>query len=162
MTWETFFLKNHTQNVVKKLFPDSFLKNQNWAYLWIDSLKSLCQVESCRNTLKLSCRPLAFTSFKVFWKNKKTSRTNLFLPHFLHDFWKKMLLLLYSINWQSLIVWLSLLRKILGNMCIVIVFYPGCDVINFEINLISLIKPFFCMNNKSKQKFTYLKNKKRF
>ena len=24
---ETFFLKNHTQNVVEKLFPDPFLKN---------------------------------------------------------------------------------------------------------------------------------------
>ena len=23
------FLKNHTQNVVEKLFPDSFLKSQN-------------------------------------------------------------------------------------------------------------------------------------
>ena len=29
----------NTQNVVEKLFPDYFLKNQNWAYLWINSLK---------------------------------------------------------------------------------------------------------------------------
>ena len=28
ITWETFFLKNHTQNVEEKLFPDPFLKNQ--------------------------------------------------------------------------------------------------------------------------------------
>ena len=28
ITWETFFLKNHTQNVMEKLFPDTFLKNQ--------------------------------------------------------------------------------------------------------------------------------------
>ena len=33
---ETFFLKNRTQTVVKKLFYDTFLKNQNWAYLWIN------------------------------------------------------------------------------------------------------------------------------
>ena len=26
---EIFFLKNHTQNVVEKLFPDPFLKSQN-------------------------------------------------------------------------------------------------------------------------------------
>ena len=26
---ETFFLKNHAQNVVEKLFTDPFLKNQN-------------------------------------------------------------------------------------------------------------------------------------
>ena len=32
------FLKNHTQNLVKKLFLDPFLKNQNWTYLWINSL----------------------------------------------------------------------------------------------------------------------------
>ena len=36
---ETFFLRNHTQNVVGKLFPDPFGKNQNRAYLWINSLK---------------------------------------------------------------------------------------------------------------------------
>ena len=39
LTWETFLLKNHTQNMVEKLFPDPFLKNQNFTYLWINSLK---------------------------------------------------------------------------------------------------------------------------
>ena len=38
---EIFLLKNHTRNVVEKLSPDPFLKNQNWAYLWINSLKVL-------------------------------------------------------------------------------------------------------------------------
>ena len=44
-------MKNHTQNVVKRLFPDPFIKSQNWAYLWINDLESLqfvfvvCQVE---------------------------------------------------------------------------------------------------------------------
>ena len=37
----------------------------------------------------------------------------------------------------------SLLCVIFGNMCIVIVYCPGCDVINFEINLICIIKLFF-------------------
>ena len=37
-TWETFFLKTDTQNLLEKLFPDPSLKNQNWAYLWINSL----------------------------------------------------------------------------------------------------------------------------
>ena len=36
------------------------------------------------------------------------------------------------------------------------------DVISFEINLIFLIKPFFYLNKKSKQKFKYLKNEKSF
>ena len=26
LTWETFFLKNHAQNIVEKLFPDPFLQ----------------------------------------------------------------------------------------------------------------------------------------
>ena len=35
------FLKNRTQNLLEKLFPGSYLKNQNqnWAYLWINSVK---------------------------------------------------------------------------------------------------------------------------
>ena len=90
-------LKNHTQNVVEKLFLGPFLKNQNWAYLWINSLKfytlyfTVHQVEGYRNILKLSCKLLAFnfTSYKVY------------LPHFLYDFWRKVFLLLYFINWLS-------------------------------------------------------------
>ena len=45
-----------------------------------------------------------------------------------------------------------LLREILCNISIAIVCYPGYNVINFEINLIFLIKPFFL----------YLENKKSF
>ena len=33
------FIEKHTQNVVEKLFRDPFLKNHNWAYLWINRLK---------------------------------------------------------------------------------------------------------------------------
>ena len=40
--------------------------------------------------------------------------------------------------------------------------YPGCNVINFEINLIFLIKLFFYMNKKSRQKRKYLENEKSF
>ena len=31
--------KNPTQNALEKLFPDPYLKIQNWAYLWINSVK---------------------------------------------------------------------------------------------------------------------------
>ena len=37
--------------------------------------------------------------------------------------------------------------------------FPCCDVINFETNLIFLIKPFFFMTKKSRQKFKYLRKK---
>ena len=39
-------------------------------------------------------------------------------PHFMYDFWKKMFLVLHSINWSSFIAWLPLLWEILGIMCI--------------------------------------------
>ena len=38
-TLDTIFLKNHTQNVVEKLFPGPFLKKQNLANLWINNPK---------------------------------------------------------------------------------------------------------------------------
>ena len=53
-----------------------------------------------------------------------------------------------------------LLLEILGNMFIALVWFPGCDIINFEINLIFLIKLFFYMSKNSRQKFKYLKNDK--
>ena len=64
------------------------------------------------------------------------------LPHFLHNFWRKIFLMLYSINWPNLIVFLHFLYEVLGNMRIVIVCFPVCDAINFQIYL----------------KFKYLKN----
>ena len=41
--------------------------------------------------------------------------------------------------WQNFIDGLPLPLEILGNMCIAIVYFPGCDVKDFEINLIFLI-----------------------
>ena len=81
MQHETFFLKNYAQNVMEKLVPNPFLKNQNWAYLWINSLKFTqfifisCQVEGWLKILKISCRPFDFTSYKAFLKNKRRSGT---------------------------------------------------------------------------------------
>ena len=43
------------------------------------------------------------------------------LPHSVYDFSREMLFMLHSINWSNLIVWLSLLLEILGNMCVTIV-----------------------------------------
>ena len=37
----------------------------------------VCQIESYQNILKLICKPLAFTSYKAFLKNKKRSRASL-------------------------------------------------------------------------------------
>ena len=40
--------------------------------------------------------------------------------HFVDDFSRKMVFMLYSINWPNFIVWLPLPLEILGNMCITI------------------------------------------
>ena len=53
---------------------------------------------------------------------------------------------LYSINLAHFIAWLPLLCEILGNVFIAIVCKQGCDVMNFEVNLIFLINPFFLLD----------------
>ena len=45
-------------------------------------------------------------------------------------------------------VWLLLLQEILGNMGIAVVCEPGCDVMNFEINVIFQIKSSFLHDQK--------------
>ena len=42
--------------------------------LWVHGL--YVQVEGYRNILKISCRPIVFTSYKTFLKNKKKSATS--------------------------------------------------------------------------------------
>ena len=44
-------------------------------------------------------------------------------------------------------------------MCVAIVSFSGCDFMNFETNVIFLMKPFFYMTKKSRQKLKYLENK---
>ena len=45
-------------------------------------------------------------------------------------------------------------------MCIAIVGFPACDALDFEINLIFLIKPFFYMAKQSRQNVKYLEGEK--
>ena len=72
------FLKNHTQSV-EKLFPSLFLKNQNWPYLWIISLKFHTVFFDCMSSwdlskyIKTNLQTTCFNSYKVFIKNKKWS-----------------------------------------------------------------------------------------
>ena len=72
---------------MEKLFSDPSLKNQNGAYLWINSLRKVlysfffflvCQVEGYLKILKLNCKPLVFTSYKAFSKKQRIG-TNLLI-----------------------------------------------------------------------------------
>ena len=85
-----------------------------------------------------------------------------FQTHFVYDFSRKIDLLLNSIKRPNFIVWLPLLFEILANICIAIVCFPGCDAINFEILSFFIIKPFFYMTKKSRQKYKNLDNEKSF
>ena len=83
-------------------------------------------------------------------------------PYFVYDFSRKIFFMLYSINRPNFIVWLPIGLRILGNMCIPVVFYRGCGVINFVINLIFLIKLFFYLIEKSRKTFKYFEYEKGF
>ena len=96
------------------------------------------QGELYQNISKLRCWPHALPLYKAFLKTNGGLEL-VSLPHFLHVFWKKIFLLLHSINWPNFIAWLPLLLELLGNMCSVIVCKPACDVINFEFTLMFLI-----------------------
>ena len=136
------FLEKSYPNCGGETSPRPFSGKLNWAYLWIYSLKcyTVCfyRVTSwglskyTKTKLRTTCFHLILTFFET-----------VSLPHFPYNFWKKVFLLLCSINWQNFIVWLPLLCEILDNMCIAIVCKTGCDVMNFEFILIFLIKPFF-------------------
>ena len=54
--------------------------------------------------------------------------------------------MLYSIYWPSFIFWLPSLVEIFGNICIVIICCPACDVINCKINRLKLVSAIFIKN----------------
>ena len=149
--------------MLEKLFPDPFLENWNWTYLSINSFIQFVfivyQVQDYRNILQLSCKSLAFTSNKTFSKNGNSSGTSLptsCSAWFLEKNFTCYILLSDKIS-------LSGCRETLWNRCIVIVCEAGCEVINFEINLILLLKIFFSyMTKKSRQKFKYLESETSF
>ena len=138
----------------------SLLKNKNWASFWINSLNNemaccLFCISKLRTTnlyWKQDADHL-FLPLKVFFKKKTKRNTGLVsLPHFLHDFWKKICLMLCFINWPRFIVWLPLRLEILRKMCIIITCFSVYDVINFEINLRILAEPFSYMTKNARAK----------
>ena len=106
-------MKNHTQNVMEKLVPEPFLENHNWAYLWINRSKFYTPCFYCIASWELSkyietkLETTFFCLILSIFKNKtlkiKWGQEPVSLSHFLHNFWRKMFLLLYSINWPCFI-----------------------------------------------------------
>ena len=92
-------------------------------------------------------------------KNKKRSGTSL-LASFCAYYSKKSISFVIFYWLTKFHCLATLLCEILDNMWIAFACKPGRDVMNFEVNLICLIKPFFLHEQKSWQKFRYLENKK--
>ena len=95
-------MKNHTQNVVRKLVPDPFTKNQNWACLWINSLKCYIGCFYCMSKWRSTKISRCWLYIKLF-KKTKWDLELVSLPHFLQGLWRKIFLNLYSINWPNFI-----------------------------------------------------------
>ena len=75
---------------------------------------------------------------------------------FLHFFFEKNIS--RYINWLNFIVWMPLLLEIMGKMGTVTIFFPICDLIDFEINLSLSLSRFPTWPKKSGQKFRYVEN----
>ena len=75
LTREKFFLKNYVPKMVKRLFPDPFLRSQNWPYLWINGIKfsavcfycmsswGFCKKRVLRNVAKIAGKHLIASLF---------------------------------------------------------------------------------------------------
>ena len=108
---EHFLLKNYAQNVVRKLFPDLLLESQNWASRWVNSVNFYAVYFYCilssglsnyiESKLQKTCL-YRIKLKKLFWKTKEALEQA--SPHFVHDFQRKIFILLHSINWPNVTV----------------------------------------------------------
>ena len=89
---------------------------------------------------------LFFIHIKLFSKTERGLKL-VSMSHFQHDIWRKISLQLCSSTSPNFIFWLLLLLEISSNMLIVKVYVPFY-VVNFEIYLSFLIKPFSYVTTK--------------
>ena len=144
---EIVFFENHAENEVGRLVPDFFLFFKELYIRWKQVLSTLVLIYFVRPWHGLSIKKLYNISDS--WSrdilNLDYFQKGLGLaspPHFVYDFLRKIFLVL-SLNWPIFHVWLPLLLDIMGNICIVIICCPVCDVIIFEINQSLLSSRFF-------------------
>ena len=113
----SIFFEKRAQNMIEKLVPELFLKNQIQLYLWVNSLEVhavfllYVEVEDYQNILKWRFNLLFLLHIKLFKKTKRRLKL-VSLPHIMHGFWRNIFLTLHYINWLNFIVWLPLLLKI--------------------------------------------------
>ena len=92
------------QLLVKKWVPDSkIIKLSDWTRR--DTVCFYCMPSWWLSKFIETKLETTFTSYKMFKKTKRGLKL-VSLPHFLHGFWRKIFVLLCSITWPNLIVWL--------------------------------------------------------
>ena len=123
------------------------------SFIWDKSRWSVAQFQCILISLNLACN-------KNYWFRDMLNCDSLeegpgkVSSHIVHNFSWKMFFMLYSVNWLNyFIAWSYLRLEIFGNICIAVVCFPGCDETKFEINLVFLIKLYFYMTKKLRQKF---------
>ena len=146
--------------MVEKLFPDTFLKNYNWAYLWISSLKFHTVCFYCVPSwglLKYIESKLQTTWFylisSVFWK---TGLELASLPHFCMIFEEKYfscyILLTDQISLSGCInfvrYWTVRVLQLFFNQVV--------TPLILKLTLCFQLTRFFYRAKKSRQKFKYL------
>ena len=130
---------------------ECFLQS-NWVQVPLQSLPKYIETK-----VLTTC---VYFAQSLFLKNKKRSRTSL-LASFSASFLKKNIFSRYNLLMdQILIVWLPLLLEIFGSMCIVFICFLVDNIINFEINLSFLIKPFPTLPKTTVLQFKYNNEKK--
>ena len=120
----TFLLRNHTLMWWRN-YSRLFWKKQNWDYFWMNYLKfyTTFSLHGNLRAIEISWNQAADHCFYLIWsffEKTKSSLELVSLPHFLHCFWWKTFILLYSINGPNFFVWLPLIHEILSNMCTLI------------------------------------------
>ena len=139
--------------MVKKLFLNPFLKNQNWGYLWIKSLKFMqfvfvvCQVEGYRiywNYAKKTKRGLELsllTSFCMIFEEKHFSCYSLLTD---------------QMSLSGCLFW-DIGQHVYCN-CLLTRSWRH----NFDLKISFYSSRFFYMTKMPRQKFKYLENKRSF
>ena len=149
--------------MVEKLFPEPFLKSQNWAYLWINRLKFLYsfflfypKLRAIEINWSQTAGHLLVLHITFFYKTKRGLEL-VFLTYFLHDLKNNISLFTfyYIIKLHCLFI---LTSWDIGQYA-----YSNCLLTKLWRHKFLCNQPvFFCMSEKWRQTFKYIWNEKSF
>ena len=117
--WNNFLVKLYTK-CAGKTIPRPLSKNQNWAYLWIKSVKFYTVCFNCMSGWGLSkcieskLRSTCFYHIQIIFK--KIKRGLELVSQFWFSAWFLRIFFSCYITWPNFIAWFSLLYQRLGNV----------------------------------------------